>query len=365
VWLDKTAKVATMRSLASVIGLLLFSTCWPIRAQIIEMRTVNGKPLACTMSGLSSDLKDCGTEPDWYKYVFVGSILKMTPTDHDEQEITIVPEEVFSGSPPSPVTVMTSQWLCMRPMAVGEHWLFYLHQESGKPLVIGYGGASIPVADAGKQLETLRRLRSIGDDGLLRGMVLDGERSGDSKPIPNAQVVAKESKSGRSFIAISDKDGRYEFRPLMAGSYKISVQSPSSKNPDDSKIDVRSGQCWDLTLTRSSQALISGHIQFTSGKPASGIGIVLIDGDRSGYLTMRTNDHGDYTFNQMRPGTYIVGVNYPRRTDWFEGAGGGAEIKLPPASLFYPNSPNIPGAEVLSVGKDEKRSHIDFILPSQ
>ncbi len=339
--------------------------CASGNGQITDLRTINGKMFACSMSGLSSDLKDCGIQPDWYAYIFVGSILKMTPAPEDEQEIQIVPEEVFSGSPPAPVTVITSQGLCMGPMAVGEHWLFYLHKEPGKPLQLGYGGASLPVAEAQQEIETFRRLKTIGNYGLLRGRVLGGERLGDGKPIENAEVFADQENGGRRFVATSGRDGYYEFPPLMPGEYKIVVGPVTARQPDNSSIEIKRSECWDLTLTRSPHALISGHIRFNSGKPAAGIGVVLILADHSVYQVVTTDADGAYTYDDLSPNSYFIGVNYPARTDWFEGSGGGVGMELPPASLFYPRAANIESAEVIQLKDDEKRDQIDFLLAAQ
>ena len=64
-------------------------------AQMIELREVDGKTITCTRTGLSSDLKDCGVQSDWYSYVFVGSISAIKPVSSDEMELQIIPEEVF------------------------------------------------------------------------------------------------------------------------------------------------------------------------------------------------------------------------------------------------------------------------------
>ena len=105
-------------------------------AQVIEVRQVDGKSVWCSHTGLFSDLKDCAGKPDWYAYVFVGSIAAIAPADKDEKELQIIPEEVFHGNPESPLSVLTSQALCLPTMAVGDRWLFFLRKEEGKPIVL-------------------------------------------------------------------------------------------------------------------------------------------------------------------------------------------------------------------------------------
>jgi hypothetical protein len=61
-------------------------------------------------------------------------------------------------------------------MAGGDRWLFYLRNQSDKPIVLVYfANNSLPVADAGEQIKTLRRLETIGDRGIGSGHVLRGK----------------------------------------------------------------------------------------------------------------------------------------------------------------------------------------------
>src|SRR5262245_56810965 len=158
----------------ATLGVILFlpASATPV---IIELKQVNGKTIQCLHTGLMSDLKDCGLHSDWYAYVFVGSISAITPAPSEEKNIRIVPEEVFSGDPPNPLTVLTSQGSCLPDFAVGDRWLFFLRKEKGKPIVLDYyGNDSRPVADAEDEIETLRRLKANGEFGILRGNVMQG-----------------------------------------------------------------------------------------------------------------------------------------------------------------------------------------------
>lgn len=106
-------------------------------------------------------------QSDWYAYVFVGTISAITPMRGGEKELQIVPDEIFKGDPTNPLIARTSQGACFPDLNVGDHWLFYLRQ--GNPIVLDfYGNISSPVTDARQRLESLRRLETIGDNGLLR-----------------------------------------------------------------------------------------------------------------------------------------------------------------------------------------------------
>ena len=333
--------------------------------EVLGFKTVDGKQVACMHTGMVSPLNDCTANSDSYTYVFVGSISKITPIENDEFEVQTVPEEVFSGKPHNPMTVVTSQGLCLPKFVVGDRWLFYLRKEEGKPIVLDYyGNDSLPVADAQEQIATLRRLERIGRFGILRGQVVRGE-FGQGKPVLNASVTAKRHSYGTGTIAITDADGRYEFQPLPPGGYKITVAPIGSYRPDDSEVDQRPGSCWDLTLFRSPQAQIGGHVRRSDRSPVSNVDVVLIESDNSGFITTQTDRNGHFLFGSQEPGEFVLGLNFPKRPDWFNGAGGGKDVKIPPASMFYPGVAKRSGARVIRLKTDEKLNDLDFTLPTQ
>ena len=167
----------------------------------------------CMRTGLTSDLKDCGAGADWYAYVFVGSISSVTPVENYEKKIQLIPEEVFLGAPATPLTVFTSQADCFRELRVGDRWLFYLRRMEDKPVVLDYyGNDSLPIADAQDRIETLRRLKKIGNFAILRGQVLRGWPTA-AKVIENAHVTANRQSDHKQYMCITGADGRYEFPP--------------------------------------------------------------------------------------------------------------------------------------------------------
>lgn len=219
--------------------------------QIVTGVRKGGKTMYCLHTGLTSHLRDCGVRSDWYTFVFIGSISAITAAPNDEKRLQIHPEEIFHGSPPPSLRVLTSQAACLPSLAVGDRWLFYLRQQSGEPIVLDYyANDSLPVAsaDAKEQIATLRRLETIGDRGILRGRVWRGG-SGQDNPVAHAVVVARGS-GNRTFVTRADANGHFEFPQLPAGSYEITARPIGSFRPEEVIVDISSASCWDVTLTR-------------------------------------------------------------------------------------------------------------------
>ena len=346
---------------------LALALSWPTtnRAQIIEERRVGDKTITCIRTGLVSGYNDCDVRSDWYSYVFVGLISEVTPVENDEKEIQLVPEEVFLGTPSNPLSVLTLQGDCMREIKVGDRWLFYLRKVEGKPIVLDYyGNDSLPVADAQSQIATLRRLKTIGNLGILRGKVVRGELF-SVKVIPNAKITATRQSDGNKFFCVTDPDGRYEFPPLSPGEYKITTQPVNSYQPDDSEVDLKSGSCRDITIDRSPHAKIGGRVRHSDGTPAANVALVLARSDNSWYTTTQTDADGHFVFDSEEPGEYVLGLNFPANPAWFDGGGGGAGVRIPPASMFYPGVANRSRAKIIRLATDEKLERLDFSIPSK
>jgi carboxypeptidase family protein len=237
----------SLRAIALLLGTLFFLAV--AKAQMVTIRKMGDKTIACVHTGLVSDRRDCGFRADWYAYVFVGSISAVTAADNDEERLELHPEEIFHGSPPSSLTVFTSQALCLPKLAVGDRWLFYLRKVNDKPIVLDYfANDSIPVANASEQIKTLRRLEMIGDRGIVRGYVRQGQGT-RWKPIDRARVVAHGTTGKLQFITSTDADGHYEFEPLPAGTYKITMHPIGSFRPEAVSVDVSRGTCWEVMLS--------------------------------------------------------------------------------------------------------------------
>jgi len=336
-------------------------------AQIIDEREVEGKTIQCMHTGLMSDLHDCGFRSDWYDYVFVGSISAIAPADKDEKKLLITPEEIFHGEPPILLTVLTSQGACLPTLIPGDHWLFFLRKVDGVPIVLDYyGNDSRPASHAQQQIETLRRLKTIGDFGLLRGDVVNGPNYFERKPVPSVRVVATRSSDNAEFYAVTDADGHYEFQPVPIGKYKLAADTIGPFYGGDAGLDVTSGRCWNATLWKSPEpprTRLGGHVKWSNGSPAPKIPIVIIHDDGSGYTTLESDVNGYFYQDSLRPGKYIVGINTPGAPAWKDQSCSGAcQNQSPNASLYYPGMHNRSDALVIDLAADEKRDDIDFTI---
>jgi len=360
---DKFCAMRIQRILAVLT--MVFSGLGIAGAQIVSTFEKDGKTVTCMHSGLMSDLNDCGVRSDWYTYVFVGSISAITPAKDDEKRIQVIPEEVFSGEPASPLSVLTSQAPCLPDLAVGDRWLFFFRKENGKPIVLDfYGNDSRPVASAQKQIETLRRLKTIGDFGILRGSVMRGGYL-ERKTVPNARVVARRASDDIQFVATTGSDGNYEFPPVPPGEYKLTADPVGSFQADAGGANLTRGSCWHVTLSRYPHAELGGRVQHSDGSPLPQVDVLIMSEDETWFTTEKADEHGYFHTDSLRPGKYVIGINLPGAPPWKVGGGGGAGLEIPPASLYYPGVQGRSAALAITLAEDEKRDDIDFVISKQ
>ena len=340
-----------------------FSCHGAASAQIIVLHTVGDNTYTCVRTGLWSSHKDCGRRSDWYTYVFVGSITAISSVENDEKQLQIVPEEVFLGKPATSLTVLTSQAPCLPEMAIGDRWLFFLREKKNEPLVLDYyGNDSRPVADAQQEIETLRRLQGIGDDGIVRGEVRQGETL-DWTAVPNARVIARRETDKIQFVSATDKDGRFEFPPMPSGKYTITVDPVGPVRLDDDEIEVSAGACWDLAISRAPHAQLAGRVLHADGSDVPNVAVVVMSADDSWFASSHTNERGYFTFDSLRPGEYVVGINLPGSPAWEYESGAG--VPPPKASLYFGGTTERLNALVIKLAADEKRDDLDFIAPTR
>lgn len=328
--------------------------------QIIESQEVGNEPGRCARGSPSTD--DCGLQLDRYSYVFVGSISSVKAIEGDEAELQITPEEVFYGTPANSLIVRTSQGRCFPEWKLGDEWLFFLRK--AEPLVYSTN-ISRPVADAQEQLETLRQLGQIGEKGILRGQLRSG-LFGQGEPVPDANILARRISDNAQFVAMSDRDGKYQFQPLSEGKYKVSMDPIGSIRLDESTVEIRSHSCRNLMLSRAPHGEIRGKVQNSDGSAVPQLRVVIISSGESWFRTEVTDRRGFFRFDMLEPGSYLIGINKPGAPVWkFGGCSGVCKDKIPSVFLYYPGVSNRSDAMLVTLVTDERQDNVDFTVPSR
>ena len=362
--------------LATLLLLLLVSGAFCVAQPTPISKTDNDRFACIVFIDGPADQFDCGLDKLNNAYVFVGTISAVLPAPKKEKYVEILPNEVFLGDPGHSITALTSQGSCFAHLEPGQQWLFSLRNEDGVVLLVYNDQSSAPVSEIGPRLETLRRLKNLDGEGLLRGSVVrklsvsSFDNDIDKKENPNAvsgtHVTAVRQSDRAAFSATSDQNGFYEFQPLPVGNYEVDVDHTSDFHPVGMFAVIKEGECRALILDNTSEARISGRVRWTDGKPAVEAKVLLIDADGSGFNTQTTDEEGAYVFSQCRSGSYIVGALRPGADELKVAACGGArcEDNLPANLYYFGNTALRNAALVVKLGVDERRDDLEIVLPA-
>jgi hypothetical protein len=282
-------------------------------------------------------------------------------------------EEAFKGVEGTVVVVDSND--CPYLFKEGERYLVYAHyNSSAKKFEVRVGFTRTrPLSEAGEDLAYLRSLPSAQAGSRIFGKVLQQgfkDSKSEIQPLRGTRVSLVSNDETRE-VVVTDGEGRYEFKNLAAGTYRIRLEVPSYLVYREDTINSGDHGCVPLDLFAIYKGRINGRVLDTNGKPVPEVPLTLVSADakredilsegkeRSPGITVYSNRDGTYSFSQLMPGRYLVIVN---RRDF---AGSGSEVvrNLPP--LFYPGVNDPGAATVIVLTNDQKPQEYDFVLPLQ
>jgi hypothetical protein len=156
--------------------------------------------------------------------------------------------------------------------------------------------------------------------GSIEGAIV---RFGTDDPIPRAKVLLRPANSQNAHAITADDGGKFVFRDLAPGQYRISVTRDGyvaseygQRSPGGAGVAINLSaqqQFKDTRIAMIPAGTISGRILNRYGEPVGNANVQALrytyqDGRRSlsPFQTIRTNDLGEYRLFWMPPGQYIV-----------------------------------------------------------
>lgn len=196
-----------------------------------------------------------------------------------------------------------------------------------------------------------------------------------------AQLISMDDRT-HSASVITDASGRFEFKHVEAGRYRLQVSRSgfTAQEYGEKKIggpgavlSLRPGQeMKDLIFRLVPSAVIAGKIVDEDGEPLASVNVsalreVYSEGKRSlsTFTIASTDDLGQFRLFGLAPGKYFVSALYPRWNRF----GGNEEDSDPTqpgeegyAKLYYPGTPDRAKAASITVKSGEELSSIDILM---
>jgi hypothetical protein len=319
--------------------------------------------------------------------VFVGSVDKTDPNVTSErgmigeQTAWVRVTEPFKGVKKDQMLELRDRFSsCFGGFREGTALLFYLHPGKTQGTWVApacYRSRSI--SDAADDLKFLRELPAsargnrvsgtveLWEEDLFKGLHLSRELGG---------VRVHAVGASGTYETVTDTQGLYEFRDLRPGTYTIKIDYPkgttlrfaiaygktsllrqTSLLTDDTQLDVtdESGNGFDFVLSPDTR--ISGRVLDPTGRPMKDVCIDIeplqgasADGSR---VFDCTEPDGSYVLDKMPAGSYRIVAN---RT-------GRMTAAAPFGRLYYPGTPELDKARVLTVTAGQHLDGIDLNVP--
>ena len=281
-------------------------------------------------------------------------------------------EESFKGVEGTVVVFDSNN--CPYPFKEGERYLVYAYYNPNekKLEVREETTRTRPLSEAAEDVAYIRNRSSQPTGTQIFGRVFQQgfkETTVQVEPLPEVRVSLESDDERREVV--TDKEGRYAFQSLAAGTYRIRVEVLPHLLYLEQTVKASDGGCIPLNLFAVHKGEIAGRVLDTNGKPVRQVAITLVSADakpehilsagKDKTLGMSSNSFNDGTFRfpTLTPGRYLLIVN---RDD--HGTSGSDIVRALPR-LFYPGVNDIKGATVIVVGQDQKPQTYDIVLPIQ
>jgi uncharacterized protein (DUF2141 family) len=218
---------------------------------------------------------------------------------------------------------------------------------------------------------------------VISGTVVSDEA--EPRPVRRVRVTCTGAELGGA-MAVTDDRGRFVFPGLRAGRYTIAATKEAwvataygAKRPlrPGSAIPLADGQKMEVVLKLLRGSVITGIVLDHTNQPAANTVVnamryVMQSGERrlsSSGTGGLTDDRGVYRIYGLAPGDYVVGaaargpaLNAPSSELRLIGERNGGERTVSFASTFYPGTAIATQAAVVTLGRAEERSGVDFAL---
>jgi hypothetical protein len=347
---------------------LMLSSCFPVgylapllEGQIVVMHGDPGSPdsYSCALSGLKGMGSDCGTK--YSEMVFIAEILSISPASNDEFRLTLRPVTIFKGNPIIGMQILTAQRRCLPAIKAGDSWLFSLYRnEESKELTVNYGSRSGPVTEESQQISSLSKLADLDAAGVVKGRAYSYRETEEGRqeqiPSVNHAIVLKRIEDARTFKALTNKKGEFEFESIPAGKYDLDPNTmPGLWTMWSGGFEVEPHGCTAFDLDFQVDGQIDGRLVFPVGVDPSQWEVEVTPYDDPGVVPASawTDNAGRFVLHGLSPGKYIVEFEKTEKRV-------GPNLRV---NLFAPGTQDRAAAQVIELGRATRVAGIELIVP--
>jgi hypothetical protein len=245
--------------------------------------------------------------------IFIGRVTKAV----NDERVRVTVLEGFKGVGDGSVVELPSGngSMCGYDFEVGEPYLIFASPTESGALGTGLCSGNRRLSEVStavlNDLQDLRR--GYGRSEIVGALVQSRAGDGSFAPLSNIRVTA--SRGGKSFHAMTNKQGRFRIGLDGPGDFSISPDLPAALTLADANLahaTVAAHACAWVDLTAVNNARISGRLIAPAGVDVEAIPInVTSTNGRGRELGAQTGADGRYEIAGIDPGEYVLGINIP------------------------------------------------------
>jgi Carboxypeptidase regulatory-like domain len=254
----------------------------------------------------------------------------------------------------------------------GERYLVYAHRDrNNNKLDVRAGNSRTrPLSEAADDLNYIRGLSSGASGARVFGKLTVPtfalkQNKFDGDALPNIRLTLDGNDQYQEVF--TDSEGRYEFKGLPAGTYKLRAEIPPYLRFDEQTLKLIGRECVPLDINAMRKAQIAGRVFNASGQPLRGVPVSLVSADASPEQILSrkapsamtsTDEQGRYRFSQLAPGRYLIIINRKEPA-----ISEGTEVSRIVPHLFYPGVSDLRDATAIVLRSDQAPEEYNFHLP--
>jgi 5-hydroxyisourate hydrolase-like protein (transthyretin family) len=272
-----------------------------------------------------------------------------------EARVTFTIIEAFRGAPGKEVDIFTNDGAHGYGFESGGVYLVYATEYpkgSGKLYTSGCSRTQ-KYSESSPDIAYAKSLARATPGAVIFGTVTyDGEGADlDSRaPLANVRVIV--TGKDKQVVATTDDEGRYKTPSLPAGEYTVRAELPQGMSGQEQKVTVADRGCADVSFWPRWDGRLSGIVYDAEGRPATGVSIYLVKGEKRGMDWMifaQSDENSKYEVKGIQPGRYRIVLQH---------------IGLKAQTIFYhPGVSDPEKADVISFGEGQVISHFALRLP--
>jgi len=340
-----------------------------------------GKADACSGSPGKFHFHPAGDYWQW-GFVFAGTVTEIVsvPVEYGEGEARrtyteriarFEAEEWFRGERGRTVEVLSGQTsMCVYDYRQGGRYFVYARRSSDGRLRASIFSRTRPLAEAADDLAYAREIARGEEGARIIGLVQRVSRQHAHEgwsvtPVAGA-AVSVEGSNGQRWDALTDARGQFEVRGARPGTFRVRARLAEKLRVsefDETVYVPREGEGWcyaGVVFNATSLGAVAGRVVGAGGEPVPLLMLDLLPAAaRSGlarppFFTATSNEDGEYKFDHVPPGRYLLAVNPENHV--------GRKLPAYPRS-YYPGVLDAASAAVIDVGENQTKRTKDFRVP--